>query len=58
MLIRSISVLCGVLAAAIFGFLALWYFEVVLWLVLGPFAVASLYLAWILWPRAAKRTNR
>ena len=47
--LKAISLALGLLAVGVFCFLSVWYFEVILWLILGPFAVSSLYLAVQLW---------
>ncbi len=55
--LKVISFALALLAGAVLCFLGVWYFEVVLWLILGPFALASLYLAFELWtvsPRATR----
>jgi hypothetical protein len=55
--LKVISFALALLAGAVLCFLGVWYFEVVLWLILGPFAFASLYLAFELWivsPRATR----
>jgi hypothetical protein len=40
-----------------FAFLAFWYFEVVLWIVLGPFAFSSTYLGLRLWNLSPKASR-
>jgi hypothetical protein len=45
------------LAAGVFVFLSIWYFEWVLWAILGPFAIASLNLGLRIWRPSASATR-
>ncbi len=45
----ALSALLVALAACVLGFLVVWYFELVLWGILGPFAVGSLNLGLRIW---------
>lgn len=46
---RILSALFLSAGSCVFAFLVVWYFELVLWIILGPFAFASIYLALRLW---------
>ena len=55
-LLMALSVLLLVLAVCVIGFLTVWYFELALWGILGPFAIASLNLGLRIWrPSGATR---
>ena len=55
-LLMALSALLLGLAACVFVFLAIWYFELMLWGILGPFAIASLILGLRMWrPSGATR---
>jgi hypothetical protein len=47
--VRVLSLLLSLLATAALSFLGFWYFELILWVVLGPVSITSLYLAWRMW---------
>jgi hypothetical protein len=48
-MIRVLSISFAMLGTVMVTFLGFWYWEVVLWVILAPLALTSLYLAWRLW---------
>ena len=56
-LLIAVSGLLLTLAACVLAFLSIWYFEVVLWGALGPFAIASLNLGLRIWRLSAATTR-
>jgi hypothetical protein len=56
-LLMAVSGLLLTMAACVLVFLSFWYFELVLWGALGPFAIASLNLGLRIWRLSAATTR-